>query len=38
MNAVSPVQIPTSPQPNASDAQISGRNPTAAAASVQVRR
>ncbi len=37
-NAVSPVQTPTSPQPNTSDAQVSGRNPAAAATSVQVRR
>ena len=38
MNAASPDQIPASPQPNASDAQISGRNPSTAAASVAVRR
>ena len=38
MNAASPDQIPASPHPNASDAQISGRNPTTAAASVHVRR
>ena len=38
MNAASPDQIPASPHPNASDAQISGRNPTTAAARVEVRR
>ena len=38
MNAASPDQMPASPQPNASDAQISGRNPTTAASSVDVRR
>ena len=38
MNAASPDQIPASPHPNASDAQISGRNPTTAAGSVHVRR
>ena len=37
-NAVRPVQTPTSPQPNTSDAQVSGRKPAAAATSVQVRR
>ncbi len=36
--AASPAQIPTSPQPNTSDAQVSGRNPAAAATRVHVRR
>ena len=37
-SAVSPVQIPASPQPNTSDAHVNGRNPAAAATRVQVRR
>ena len=30
MKVVRPAQIPRSPQPNTSDSQISGRNPTSA--------
>ena len=38
MKAVSPDQMPARPHPNANEAQIGGRNPSTAAASVDVRR
>src|SRR5512138_3417292 len=38
MNSASPDQMPASPQPKASDAQISGRKPSTAAMIVDVRR
>src|SRR5215208_298784 len=37
MNVLSPDQMPSKPQPNASDSQINGRNPTSALISVALR-
>ena len=37
MNVVNPDQMPNRPQPNTSDSQISGRNPTNALARVALR-
>src|SRR5690349_227044 len=37
MKVLSPDQIPSRPQPNASESQISGRNPTSALISVALR-
>src|SRR5690625_1133302 len=37
MNAVSPDQVPASPQPNTSDIQTAGRNPVTALTTVAVR-
>ena len=37
MKALSPAQIPASPQPNTSDSQTSGRNPASALTTVAVR-
>ena len=37
MNVLSPDQMPSSPQPNTKDNQISGRKPSSALANVAVR-
>src|SRR3954468_969017 len=37
MNVLKPDQIPSSPQPNTSESQINGRNPTSALISVALR-
>jgi hypothetical protein len=37
MNMFNPDQMPASPQPNTSDSQVNGRNPTSALTTVAVR-